>query len=141
MNICPAQAIAMDSSACRAWRRPLGIATAFTVVTVGAPTRKGSCCAMLECDTAARGYPASALYLAARCCVITNACALAAEKHPMGYLCAAFERIEAAAATRSLTYFEFGTLGGGGHACIRDAQVEVAILEVDWAGRLMPSTR
>ena len=111
----------------------LGLAPAFPLILVGGTNGKGSTCAYLEAMLGAAGYK-TGLYTSPHLLRYNERVRVAGKDTSDAELVAAFERIDAARAETSLTYFEFGTLG----AMLQfiAAGVDVAILEVGLGGRL-----
>ncbi|MDO9009221.1 MAG: bifunctional tetrahydrofolate synthase/dihydrofolate synthase [Thiobacillus sp.] len=111
----------------------LGLAPTFPLILVGGTNGKGSTCAYLEAILGAAGYK-TGLYTSPHLLRYNERVRIAGKEASDAELVAAFERIDAARADTSLTYFEFGTLG----AMLQfiDAGVDVAILEVGLGGRL-----
>ncbi|OYX25715.1 MAG: bifunctional tetrahydrofolate synthase/dihydrofolate synthase [Hydrogenophilales bacterium 32-62-9] len=111
----------------------LGLAPAFPLILVGGTNGKGSTCAYLEAMLGAAGYK-TGLYTSPHLLRYNERVRVAGKDASDAELVAAFERIDAARAETSLTYFEFGTLG----AMLQfiAAGVDVAILEVGLGGRL-----
>ena len=111
---------------------PLGEGRAVTI-TVGGTNGKGSTCAMVERIAIEAGYR-TGLYTSPHLLRYNERVRLAGEEASDAALIASFEAVEAARGTTPLTYFEFGTLAA--LALLRDAGVDVAILEVGLGGRL-----
>ena len=111
----------------------LGLAPAFPLILVGGTNGNGSTCAYLEAILGAAGYK-TGLYTSPHSLRYNERVRVAGKDTSDAELVAAFERIDAARAETSLTYFEFGTLG----AMLQfiAAGVDVAILEVGLGGRL-----
>ncbi|MDO9219907.1 MAG: bifunctional tetrahydrofolate synthase/dihydrofolate synthase [Thiobacillus sp.] len=111
----------------------LGLDPTFPLIVVGGTNGKGSTCAYLEAILGAAGYK-TGLYTSPHLLRYNERVRVAGTEASDAELVAAFERIDAARADTSLTYFEFGTLG----AMLQfiDAGVDVAILEVGLGGRL-----
>ena len=111
----------------------LGIVPAFPVITVGGTNGKGSCCAMLEAILLQAGYRVGC-YTSPHLLRYNERVRVGGVVAADAILCRAFERIEAARGSTTLTYFEFGTLAA--MLAFADAGVDVAILEVGLGGRL-----
>ncbi|MDP1927317.1 MAG: bifunctional tetrahydrofolate synthase/dihydrofolate synthase [Thiobacillus sp.] len=111
----------------------LGLVPTFPLILVGGTNGKGSTSAFLEAILGAAGYK-TGLYTSPHLLRYNERVRIAGKQASDAELVAAFERIDAARADTSLTYFEFGTLG----AMLQfiDAGVDVAILEVGLGGRL-----
>lgn len=111
----------------------LGLAPTFPLILVGGTNGKGSTCAYLEAILGDAGYK-TGLYTSPHLLRYNERVRIAGKEASDAELVAAFERIDAARADTSLTYFEFGTLG----AMLQfiDAGVDVVILEVGLGGRL-----
>lgn len=105
----------------------------FAVVTVTGTNGKGSTVAMLEQALHAAGYRVGA-YTSPHLIDYNERVRLGTHEVSDAELCAAFERVEAARAATSLTYFEFGTLAAV--ELFRLRNVDIAILEVGLGGRL-----
>ncbi|MCB1668537.1 MAG: bifunctional tetrahydrofolate synthase/dihydrofolate synthase [Porticoccaceae bacterium] len=106
---------------------------AAKVITIAGTNGKGSCVTVLErllCDAGiAVGAYSSPHLLHYNERIRINGSDSSDES-----ICRAFEQIERARGDTSLTYFEFGTLAA--LLIMRDARVDVAILEVGLGGRL-----
>ncbi len=106
------------------------------VITVAGTNGKGSTCAVLEGIYAAAGYK-TGLYTSPHLVHFEERCRIRGQSVDAADLAAAFARVEAArlaAPAISLSYFEYTTL-----AClllIKEANLDVAILEVGLGGRL-----
>ena len=111
----------------------LGLAPRFPLIVVGGTNGKGSTCAYLEAILRAAGYR-TGLYTSPHLVHYNERVRIDGEAASDAALVAAFERVDAARAGTSLTYFEFGTLGA--MLGFIDAGVDVAILEVGLGGRL-----
>jgi len=111
----------------------LGLEPAFPVIIVGGTNGKGSTCAYLEAILLAAGYK-TGLYTSPHLLRYNERVRIAGQESDDAALVRAFEQIDAARGSTSLTYFEFGTLG----AMVQfiNAEIEVAILEVGLGGRL-----
>lgn len=118
----------------RAVRDRLGLARPpFTIVTVTGTNGKGSTVAMLEQTLHAAGYRVGA-YTSPHLIDYNERVRLDTQDVSDADLCAALERVEAARAGTSLTYFEFGTLAAV--ELFRERGVDIAVLEVGLGGRL-----
>jgi dihydrofolate synthase/folylpolyglutamate synthase len=105
----------------------------FPVLTVGGTNGKGSTCALLEAFLRCAGYRAGC-YTSPHLVRYNERVRIGGEEAPDAALVRAFERVEAARADVSLTYFEFGTLAAA--LLFVEADVECAVLEVGLGGRL-----
>ena len=114
-------------------KQALGIEPAFPLIVVGGTNGKGSTCAYLEGILLAAGYK-TGLYTSPHLLRYNERVRIAGQASGDAALVRAFDRVDAARGSTSLTYFEFGTLG----AMLQfiDAEVDVAILEVGLGGRL-----
>lgn len=110
-----------------------GISLGCVSILVGGTNGKGSTCATLESILLQSGFRV-ATYTSPHLVHFNERLRINGEMVSDTDLIAAFERVEAAQADVSLTYFEFTTL-----ACfdlIRRAGVDVAVLEIGLGGRL-----
>jgi dihydrofolate synthase/folylpolyglutamate synthase len=114
-------------------RRTLGIAFACPVITVGGTNGKGSTCAMLESILLHAGYRVG-LYTSPHLLHFNERARIGGEPVADAALIAAFETVEAARGTVSLTYFEFTTLAI--LHLFAQAGLDAVILEVGLGGRL-----
>ena len=114
------------------WRRLDGRMDA-TVITVAGTNGKGSCVAMLEAIYTHAGLKTAA-YTSPHLVHYNERFRINGVALSNRSICAAFCRIEAARQTIPLTYFEFSTLCA--LLLFRQAEVEVAMLEVGMGGRL-----
>ena len=105
----------------------------FIVITVGGTNGKGSTVAMLEAILLTAGYRVGA-YTSPHLLRYNERVRVNGAAVEDAQLCDAFERVDQARATTSLTYFEFGTLAAVD--IFRRQGVDVAILEVGMGGRL-----
>lgn len=105
----------------------------FPVVTVGGTNGKGSSVAMLEAILAAEGYRVGC-YTSPHLLRYNERVRIQGQEATDEALCGAFERVDQARGTLSLTYFEFGTLAA--LDLFAQAPLEVLILEVGLGGRL-----
>lgn len=103
------------------------------VLTVAGTNGKGSTCAMLEAILIAAGYRIG-LYTSPHLIRYNERVRVDGREIDDAALCSAFDAVERARDTVSLTYFEFGTLAA--MQAFVDAKVDVAILEVGLGGRL-----
>src|SRR6185369_16764385 len=94
---------------------------------------KGSTCAYLERILLEAGYRVG-LYTSPHLLRYNERVRLGGEEVDDARLVAAFERVEAARAGTSLTYFEFATLGA--LSVFEQANIEAVVLEVGLGGRL-----
>lgn len=114
-------------------RAALGVRFAVPVITVGGTNGKGSVCAFLEAILHAAGYRVG-LYTSPHILRYNERVRIDGKEVGDAALVAAFERVESARGTTSLTYFEAGTLAA---ACIfAEANLDVVVLEVGLGGRL-----
>ncbi len=114
------------------WR--MGLAQpSHAVITVAGTNGKGSCVALLESIYRAAGYRTGS-YSSPHLLRYNERIRVLGAEVDDARLCAAFERIDAARAGISLSYFEFGTLAA--IDILQRAQLDVAILEVGLGGRL-----
>ena len=114
-------------------RAALGLSFNVPVITVGGTNGKGSVCAFLEAILREAGYRVG-LYTSPHIVRYNERVRIDGVEASDEALVAAFERVEAARGTTSLTYFEMGTLAA---ACtFADAALDVVILEVGLGGRL-----
>ncbi len=115
------------------WSRLQCDPVAFPVITIAGTNGKGSCAAMLESIYRAAGYR-TACYTSPHLLRYNERIRLDGLEIRDATLCTAFERVDRARGTSTLTCFEFGTLAAL-DLFVR-AQPEVAILEVGLGGRL-----
>jgi len=111
----------------------LHIAPSVPVITVGGTNGKGSTCAMLEAMLDRAGYR-TGLYTSPHLLRYNERVRISRREADDDALCRAFAAVEAARGEVSLTYFEFGTLAA--LWLMREASVDVMILEVGMGGRL-----
>lgn len=102
-------------------------------ITVAGTNGKGSCVAFLEAIYRAQGYKVGA-YTSPHILRYNERIRVDGQSAADDDICAAFERIDAARADTSLSYFEFGTLAA--LDIFSRAEVDVQILEVGLGGRL-----
>jgi dihydrofolate synthase/folylpolyglutamate synthase len=102
-------------------------------ITVGGTNGKGSTCAILERIALEAGYRVG-LYTSPHLLRYNERVRLQGEEAADAALAASFEAVERARGSTPLTYFEYGTLGA--LALMREANLELAILEVGLGGRL-----
>ncbi|RPI45887.1 MAG: bifunctional tetrahydrofolate synthase/dihydrofolate synthase [Betaproteobacteria bacterium] len=114
-------------------RAAMGLSLNVPLLTVGGTNGKGSVCAFLEAILRQAGYR-TGLYTSPHLVRYNERVRIDGAEVEDATLVAGFERIDAARAGTSLTYFEFGTLAAV--SAFVDAGVEVAILEVGLGGRL-----
>jgi len=114
-------------------RERLGIVADFPLITVGGTNGKGSTCALLESVLRCAGYRVG-LYTSPHLLRYNERVRIDAREAGDAALVRAFERVEAARAGVSLTYFEFGTLAA--MLMFVEAAVDAAVLEVGLGGRL-----
>lgn len=108
-------------------------ATPYAVITVAGTNGKGSCAVYLEAILAAAGYRIGT-YLSPHLLRYNERIRVAGVEADDATICAAFERVDNARGSDSLTYFEFGTLAA--LDVFRAAGVKIAVLEVGLGGRL-----
>jgi len=114
-------------------RAQLGIRFDCPVITVGGTNGKGSTCAMLESILLQAGYRVG-LYTSPHLLHFNERARLNGEPVADDALIAAFEAVEAARGTVSLTYFEFTTLAI--LHLFAAAKLDAVVLEVGLGGRL-----
>ncbi len=105
----------------------------FTVITVAGTNGKGSSVAMLESILVTAGYRVGT-YTSPHLIEYNERVRLSGQAVADALLIKAFERIDAARADTSLTYFEFGTLAA--LDIFYRQPLDVVILEVGLGGRL-----
>ncbi|RYD15331.1 MAG: bifunctional tetrahydrofolate synthase/dihydrofolate synthase [Lysobacteraceae bacterium] len=115
------------------WRRLGAPAPAPIVVTVAGTNGKGSTVAFVEAMLAAAGHRVAA-YTSPHLLRYNERVRIAGEDASDAALVDAFERIDRARGTISLTYFEWGTLAA--LLLFAESSLEVAVLEVGLGGRL-----
>lgn len=108
-------------------------APAWPVITVAGTNGKGSSIALLEAIYRSAGYR-TAVYTSPHLLHYSERVRIDGVPAAGAALCAAFERIDRARGSTSLTYFEFGTLAA--LLLFEDARPDVALLEVGMGGRL-----
>jgi len=114
-------------------RARLGLVPDFAIITVGGTNGKGSTCAFLESFLRYAGYRVGR-YTSPHLLRYNERVLLNGREASDAELVRAFERVEAARAAVSLTYFEFGTLAAV--LLFAEAGVDAAVLEVGLGGRL-----
>jgi len=114
-------------------RERLGLELTCPVITVGGTNGKGSTCALLESILHCAGYRVGC-YTSPHLVRYNERVRIGREEASEAALVRAFEQIDSARQTISLTYFEFGTLAAA--LLFRDAGIEAAVLEVGLGGRL-----
>ncbi|MCQ8130773.1 bifunctional tetrahydrofolate synthase/dihydrofolate synthase [Methylomonas rivi] len=102
-------------------------------ITVAGTNGKGSCVAFLAAIYRAQGYKVGA-YTSPHILRYNERIRVDGQSAADDDICAAFERIDAARADTSLSYFEFGTLAA--LDIFSRAGVDIRILEVGLGGRL-----
>ena len=102
-------------------------------IVVAGTNGKGSCVAFLEAIVTAAGFRAGA-YTSPHLSRYNERVRIGAQVVSDSELIEAFERVDAARGSVSLTFFEFGTLAAAD--IIERARVDVAIMEVGLGGRL-----
>ena len=108
-------------------------APAKTVITVAGTNGKGSSVAMLESILVRAGYRTGS-YTSPHLERYNERIRVQGEMVSDQALCEAFQRVDQARGSDSLTYFEFGTLAA--LDIMRHASLDVALLEVGLGGRL-----
>ena len=101
------------------------------MVTVAGTNGKGSCVAMLEAALG-RGGARTGAYFSPALGTILETVRVGGRDCTPEALCQAYEAVETARASTTLTEFEFQTLGAV--ECFRDAGVDVAVLEIGMGG-------
>lgn len=127
------QPIDMGLERVAAVRDALGLTLDMPIITVAGTNGKGSVCAYLDAMLRHAGYR-TGLYTSPHLLRYNERVLIDGAEASDTALTGAFERIERARGSVSLTYFEFGTLAAG--LLFADAAVEAAILEVGLGGRL-----
>lgn len=117
----------------RVWELMGGGSPGHAVVTVAGTNGKGSCVAALEYLLAASGYTVGC-YTSPHLFRFNERVRINRSEVDDEALCAAFACIEQARGDILLSYFEFATLAG--LWLFREADVDVAVLEVGLGGRL-----
>jgi dihydrofolate synthase / folylpolyglutamate synthase len=105
----------------------------YRVFTVGGTNGKGSTVAMLDAILRAQGQRVGT-YTSPHLLSYNERIRIDGEAVTDDRLCAAFQRVDAARGTISLTYFEFGTLAA--LSIFQASALDVAVLEVGLGGRL-----
>ena len=131
-------AIDLGLERCRRVRDAMGLDAAPDTnrpprIVVAGTNGKGSCVAFLESVLTAAGLRTGA-YTSPHLHRYNERVRIGARAVPDAALVEAFERVDAARADVSLTFFEFGTLAAAD--IIERAQVDVAVMEVGLGGRL-----
>ncbi len=103
------------------------------VITVAGTNGKGSCVAFIESIYLAAGYRVGA-YISPHLLRFNERIRINGIEVEDAALCRAFELVERARGTLSLTYFEFTTLAA--FILFKEAQLEALVLEVGLGGRL-----
>jgi dihydrofolate synthase/folylpolyglutamate synthase len=113
----------------------LNLACSFPIITVGGTNGKGSTCAMMEAILSRAGYRVGC-YTSPHLLRYNERVRVNRKEAADDELCDAFQMVESARldSDTPLTYFEFGTLAA--MQLFKQAEVEVAILEVGLGGRL-----
>ena len=127
-------AIDLGLDRCRRVRDAMGLepSRASRIVVAGT-NGKGSCVALLESMLTAAGLRAGA-YTSPHLSRYNERVRIGTREVSDAVLVEAFERVDAARGSVSLTFFEFGTLAAA--YIIGQARVDVAIMEVGLGGRL-----
>ncbi len=105
----------------------------YVVITVAGTNGKGSSVTYLDAILRAGGYRVGC-YTSPHLLRYNERVRIDGREMDDAALCEAFERIDQARGTTSLTYFEFGTLAA--FDLFARAEVDVAVLEVGMGGRL-----
>ena len=114
-------------------KQKLGLAPAFTIITVGGTNGKGSACAMLEAILSEAGYRVGC-YTSPHLIRYNERVKIARAEPCDEALIEAFKVVDAARGDVALTYFEFGTLAA--MWLFEKSRIDVAVLEVGLGGRL-----
>ena len=116
------------------WRKVwTGQTLPFRVITVAGTNGKGSSVALLEAMLSAAGYRVGC-FTSPHLVRYNERIRIAGRDADDDLICAAFERIDRARGTISISYFEFSALAALQLFC--DAKLDVAVLEVGLGGRL-----
>jgi len=115
------------------WRRLRPAGLDCPVITVGGTNGKGSCVALLGAILGAADYR-TGLYTSPHLLRYNERIHIAGAQVEDVPLCAAFERVDQARGTVSLTYFEFATLAA--LDLFAEAALDAVVLEVGLGGRL-----
>jgi dihydrofolate synthase/folylpolyglutamate synthase len=110
------------------WQRP-----ACPVITVGGTNGKGSCVALLSRILASAGYRVGT-FTSPHLVRYNERISIAGREVSDASLIAAFERIDAARGSETLTFFEFNTLAA--LLVFETANLDAIVLEVGMGGRL-----
>ncbi|MFL6712193.1 MAG: bifunctional tetrahydrofolate synthase/dihydrofolate synthase, partial [Sulfurifustis sp.] len=105
----------------------------YAIVTVGGTNGKGSTVAMCEAMLRAGGYRVGS-YMSPHLVRYNERVRIDGQAVSDDALCVAFERVEARRRDVQLTYFEYGTIAA--LDILRNAKVEIGVLEVGMGGRL-----
>lgn len=127
------QAIELGLDRVRAVAQRMALNLNVPVVTVAGTNGKGSTCALLEGMLEAAGYR-TGVYGSPHLVHFEERCRLRQQSVQAEQLLPQFERVRAAMAGTSLTYFEFTTLAILG--VLAEQDLDVVILEVGLGGRL-----
>lgn len=112
----------------------LGLRTPpYAILTIGGTNGKGSTVAMCEAMLRAGGYRVGS-YMSPHLVRYNERVRIDGRAATDEALCAAFERVEACRGNVPLTYFEYGTIAA--FDILRNAQIDIAVLEVGMGGRL-----
>ena len=114
-------------------KQKLGLAPAFTIITVGGTNGKGSACAMLDAILSEAGYRVGS-YTSPHLIRYNERVKIGREQASDDALIEAFKAVDAARGDVALTYFEFGTLAA--LWLFEKSRIDVAVLEVGLGGRL-----
>lgn len=105
----------------------------YAAIAITGTNGKGSTTAMCEGILRCAGYKVGA-YTSPHLIAYNERVRIDGRNATDAELCNAFERIEAARGAVPLTYFEFGTLAA--FDIFRDANIDIAVLEIGMGGRL-----
>lgn len=114
-------------------KQVMGLEFSCPVIIVGGTNGKGSTCAMLESILLRAGYRVG-LYTSPHLLLFNERMRVNGQSATDAELIAAFDKIEAARADVSLSYFEFTTLAA--MQLFADAGLDAVIFEVGLGGRL-----
>ena len=111
----------------------MNLALTMPVITVAGTNGKGSCVALLSAILEAEGYRVGA-YTSPHLLRYNERVRIDGEEVADAALVRAFDKVDRASGSLSLSFFEFGTLAA--LQLFSDAQLDVLILEVGLGGRL-----
>lgn len=127
-------AIALGLDRCRTVAERLGLLPVpYTVITVGGTNGKGSCTAMLDLVLRRAGHRVGK-YTSPHLLRYNERISVDGVEAADADLCRAFAEVDRARGDLTLTFFEFGTLAA--LLLFREAQIDVAVMEVGLGGRL-----